>query len=132
MSRNRSWNILNWNIRGLNSPEKWLAIRQKIDESAAGILCLQETKRQNFDLSYIQNFCPQRFNKFEYLPSNDLKHMNNITAITGVLNEEAIFKKAHGLCAGINLTATLITNKRAMILTYLGKLNFNLVSWVNK
>ena len=65
----REWTILNWNIRGLNSPDKWLAIRQKIEESAAGILCVQETKRQTFDLAYIQNFFPQRFNKFEYLPS---------------------------------------------------------------
>ena len=69
MSLNSSWNFLNLIIRGLNSPEKWLAIRQKIEESVAGILCLQETKRQNFDLAYIKNFCPQRFNKFEYLPS---------------------------------------------------------------
>ena len=68
-STNRSWNILNWNIRGMNSQDKWLALRQKIDESDCNILCLQETKRQNLDLAYIQKICPQRFNKFKYLPS---------------------------------------------------------------
>ena len=69
MNNNRSWNILNWNVRGINSSDKWLAIRSKIEESAAGIVCIQETKRENFDLAYIHKFCPQRFSKFEFLPS---------------------------------------------------------------
>ena len=66
---NRSWNILNWNIRGINSKDKWLALRQKIDESDCNILCLQETKRESFDTAYIKNFCPNRINKFAFLPS---------------------------------------------------------------
>ena len=69
MNNTRSWNILNWNIRGINAQDKWLAIRQKVEESAAGVVCVQETKRDKFDLAYIHNFCPQRFNKFEFLPS---------------------------------------------------------------
>lgn len=64
MSNNRTWNI-----RGLNAKAKWLALKQKIEESACSIVCLQETKRESFDLAYIRNFCPTRFNKFEYLPS---------------------------------------------------------------
>ena len=63
-NNNRNWNILNWNIRGMNSEDKWLALRQKIDESDCNILCLQETKRENFDAAYIKNFCPNRINKF--------------------------------------------------------------------
>ena len=31
MSRN--WNILNWNVRGINSQTRWDDIRAKIDES---------------------------------------------------------------------------------------------------
>lgn len=65
MNNSRSWSILNWNIRGLNAENKWLALKQKIEESADGIVCLQETKREVFDLTYINNFCPHRFNKFE-------------------------------------------------------------------
>ena len=57
-STNRSWNILNWNIRGMNSQDKLLALRQKIDESDCNILCLQETKRENFDAAYIKKFVP--------------------------------------------------------------------------
>ena len=51
---NRSWNILNWNIRGINSEDKWLALRQKIDESDCNILSLQETKREIFDAAYLK------------------------------------------------------------------------------
>jgi exonuclease III len=45
-----AWNILCWNIRGMNDKDKWDAIRNKIDESNANIFCLQETKRETFDL----------------------------------------------------------------------------------
>jgi hypothetical protein len=40
---NRSWNILCWNVRGLNDKDKWGPIRNKIDESEANIFCIQET-----------------------------------------------------------------------------------------
>ena len=75
---------MNWNVRGLNAPEKWLAIRQKVEESAASILCLQETKRENFYLAYVHNFFPQRFNKFEFLPSIGASE-GNLTAWNGAL-----------------------------------------------
>jgi exonuclease III len=65
----RSWNILDWNIRGINSQEIWDDIREKIHESNCNIICLQETKREQFDLSYLKNFCPRRFNQFANTPS---------------------------------------------------------------
>ena len=40
MNNNRSWNILNWNIRGINSKDKWNAIKQKIEESACVVVCI--------------------------------------------------------------------------------------------
>lgn len=51
---NRNWNILNWNIRGLNADEKQRAVRAKIDESGSAIYCLQETKMQSIDHSKIR------------------------------------------------------------------------------
>ena len=60
---------MNWNTRGINSENKWLALGNKIDECGCDIICLQETKRENFELGYIRKFCPKKFNKFEYLPS---------------------------------------------------------------
>jgi hypothetical protein len=54
MSDKRLWKILNWNIRGINAEEKWLALANKIEESGCDIICLQETKRQTFDMDYIK------------------------------------------------------------------------------
>ena len=66
---NRNWNILNWNIRGINDPNKWLALKNKIVECNADIICIQETKRELFDARYLKNFYPRRINQFEFLPS---------------------------------------------------------------
>lgn len=65
----RSWAILCWNIRGINSDEKWDAIRSKVMESKCDIICLQETKREFFDSQYIRKFCPPFFDAFDFLPS---------------------------------------------------------------
>jgi exonuclease III len=43
---NRNWNILCWNIRGLNAVEKYDVVRNKIEESGCSVICLQETKLQ--------------------------------------------------------------------------------------
>jgi len=40
MNNNRNTNILVWNIRGINSSEKWDALRVKISESSCQIVCL--------------------------------------------------------------------------------------------
>lgn len=65
----RPWNILCWNVRGLNDKEKWDHLRNKIQESNAHIIFLQETKRETFDLRFIRNFAPKRFDKFDFCPS---------------------------------------------------------------
>lgn len=63
-SQARNWNILCWNIRGINSPHKWRSLREKIEESMCAVICIQETKREIFDHSYLKNFCPKRYDKF--------------------------------------------------------------------
>jgi len=64
-----AWNILCWNVRGLNDREKWEPIRNKIDESNANIFCLQETNNNDFDLRFIRKLAPKKFDKFDYCPS---------------------------------------------------------------
>lgn len=66
---NRSWNVLTWNVRGINSNWKWDAVKDKISQSSCDIVCLQETKKETFDLAFLKNICPANFNCFEYLPS---------------------------------------------------------------
>lgn len=66
----RKWNILCWNVRGVNSDKKWNALRDKIIDSSCDVICLQETKRASFDNAFVRNFCPPSFDMFEVLPSN--------------------------------------------------------------
>ena len=61
--------ILFWNITGINSQDKWDAIRDKITESACQVVCLQETKREHFDSFYIKKFCPRNLDNFAFSPS---------------------------------------------------------------
>jgi exonuclease III len=68
MNSTKNWKIMYWNIRGVNSDKKWDALSNKIEESGCDIVCLQETKREHFDLKYIKNFCPKKLNKFVFLP----------------------------------------------------------------
>jgi exonuclease III len=44
-------------------------LRAKIEESSASIICLQETKRELFDLDYLKKFCHRNLDKFEFTPS---------------------------------------------------------------
>jgi exonuclease III len=49
MDSNILLKILNWNLRGINSEKKWLALASKIAESNCDIVCVQETKRELFN-----------------------------------------------------------------------------------
>lgn len=65
----RDWKVLCWNMHGLNSEARQLAVKQKIDESGCSIICLQETKCMHIDQRFLRKFCPRRFNNFVYMPS---------------------------------------------------------------
>jgi exonuclease III len=65
----KCWNVLSWNVRGVNASWKWNAVRDKVVEAGCDILCFQETKRDNFDLQFLRNVCPTSFDSFEFLPS---------------------------------------------------------------
>lgn len=43
--------------------------REKIDESGCAVVCLQETKRDHFDASFIRKFAPKRLDQFDFVPS---------------------------------------------------------------
>src|SRR4051812_6062075 len=69
MRNNKSWNVLCWNIRWKNSNDKHLDVHNVIESSGCSIFCLQETKHESFDLSYITRLCPKKFDMFAYVPS---------------------------------------------------------------
>jgi hypothetical protein len=63
------WVVLDWNVRGLNDKDKRLVVHNKIEESNCAVICLQETKCESFDHSFIRSFCPKRFDRFAFSPS---------------------------------------------------------------
>ena len=69
MNSLRKWFVLCWNVRGLNSKAKQLALSNAIKLSGCAIICLQETKMESIDMSVIKSCCPQRFDDFAYVPS---------------------------------------------------------------
>lgn len=66
---NRNWVVLCWNVRGVNSDKKWNAIRDRIVDCACDVICLQETKKEHFDHTFLRNICPPSFDNFEFIPS---------------------------------------------------------------
>lgn len=46
----KKWNVLTWNVRGINAQWKWDAVRDKISQSVCDIICLLETKKDAFHL----------------------------------------------------------------------------------
>jgi hypothetical protein len=65
----RSLKILSHNIRGINSNIKWNSLRNNIMYTNCDIICIQETKKESFDDSYIRRFCNRSFDKFAFGPS---------------------------------------------------------------
>jgi exonuclease III len=61
----RKWRVSCWNVRGLNSESRQREVRSKIYECDSDIICLQETKCENFDWPLIRTFCPN----FYFSPS---------------------------------------------------------------
>jgi hypothetical protein len=70
MDYSQIWNILCWNVRGLNDPDKWDLIRNKIEESACSLFCFQETKKEEIDAMFLHKFAPRRFDCFDFCPSD--------------------------------------------------------------
>jgi exonuclease III len=64
----RKWRVSCWNVRGLNSESRQREVRSKIYESDSDIICLQETKCENFDWRLIRTFFP-KFDNFVFSPS---------------------------------------------------------------
>ena len=69
MSLLKQWLVLCWNMRWLNSKEKQLALANAIELSGCAIICLQETKMESIDISFMKSCCPKRFDEFAFIPS---------------------------------------------------------------
>jgi exonuclease III len=114
MSHNRTWKFLNWNLRGINSKKKWLAVAGQIEESACDIICLQETKREQFDIDYIRKFYHKKFNKFEYLPligaSGGIIIMWNVSLFNGHIDFQNEFSISVKFSSNLSSNEWILTN----------------------
>jgi hypothetical protein len=54
-------------MRGINSQQKLTAIKSKILEMNCDIVYLQETKKENFDQSFIKKFYPSTFGNLYHI-----------------------------------------------------------------
>lgn len=116
MSSNNQWNMLCWNVRGINSDKKQLAIRNAIDVSGCSVVCFQETKRASFDASFIKLFCPKKFDKFEFVPSNG-NSGGLITAwMSSVFTGVSVFSETFAL--GVRLTSTQSNDSWTLVNVY--------------
>jgi exonuclease III len=64
----KKWFVLCWNIRGLNAKSKQLALMNAINNSGCSVICLQETKKEDFDLAFIKACCHTRFDEYVLSP----------------------------------------------------------------
>lgn len=62
--------MLNWNVRGLNNPNRRDVVRDMVTSTRATIVCLQETKLQCFDDRLIAQTLGYQFTgNYSYLPA---------------------------------------------------------------
>lgn len=100
----KKWNVLSWNIRGLNSDKKWNGIRDRVSENNCDVICLQETKCSTFDLSFIHQFCNNSFDSFEFLPSIGASGGSLIVWKSSIFHGSLIFQNEYASSILLNST----------------------------
>jgi hypothetical protein len=65
----KNYNIMVWNVRGLNNPSRRTAVCVAVGQAAASVVCASESKLETI-LRYVvsESFGP-RFDGFAYLPA---------------------------------------------------------------
>ena len=100
-----NWNVLCWNIRGLNSDDKQLALNNAVRSSGCSVICLQETKKTTFDLAFIKSCCRRQFDKFSFVPSQGASGGLVTIWKSSVFSGDVIFSSEFALV--ITFTSTL-------------------------
>lgn len=94
----RIWNVLCWNVRGLNAVRKWDSVKNKIAGAGCDIICLQETKKEHLDQVFLRKILPISFDDFLFVPS--------VGASGGLLVawKSQLFSGSQKLVSGFSLT----------------------------
>jgi hypothetical protein len=81
-------------------------IRNKIEESSASIICFQETKRGVFDLAFIKNFAPRRFDRFAFIPSEDVSGGLLVLWASNLFEGQVLLEESFGLVMNFKSTVS--------------------------
>ncbi|CAM0874536.1 unnamed protein product [Alopecurus aequalis] len=65
-----NFNVLIWNVRGLNNPARRVVVLGVIQPFSVVFVCLQESKLQFVDLSIVRECCGPEFTEFVYAPAD--------------------------------------------------------------
>lgn len=80
-------------------------MRDKIVESGSEIICLQETKKEDFDIGFIKNFCPPVFDSFQYLPSQGASRGILVIWKSSMFSGQLVFSNDYAI--SVELTSKL-------------------------
>jgi hypothetical protein len=61
--------IISWNVRGLNSAARCLAVHETLADNPYQIACLQETKLHSIDLGLASFLGAHRLNNYTFKPA---------------------------------------------------------------
>ena len=67
------FDTLCWNVRGLNSAKRCLAVHEMIASTSCHIACLQETKLQSLDSTLARFLGAYKLNQFTFKPAQGTK-----------------------------------------------------------
>lgn len=116
MAHNKFWNVLCWNIRGMNSNEKCIALKNAIHVSGCAVICLQETKLSSCNMSFIHSICPKCFHQFLFDPSD--RASGGILTVwnSSVFSGSLLF--SHEFAFGISFTSTQMGTEWTLVNIY--------------
>jgi endonuclease/exonuclease/phosphatase family metal-dependent hydrolase len=123
--------VLSWNICGLNSADKWIHMFAKIEESGASIVCLQESKKEDFDMNFIKSIAPRRLDKYAFVPSEGASGGLLIIWASNLFTGQVLLSECFGLA--MQFQSTLSTDTFNVVNIYgpcEGILRENFIAWL--
>jgi mannosylglycoprotein endo-beta-mannosidase len=126
-----TWCVLNWNIRGLNAVDKWPHVYSKIEECAASIVCLQETKKSEIDMNFIKNIAPRRLDQFAFVPADGASGGLLVIWASNTFSAQVLLQECFGLV--INFKSKLSSDTFTLVNVYgpcEGIARENFIAWL--
>jgi exonuclease III len=112
---NHNVDIISWNVRGLNSPHRCLAVHETLADNPCQIACLQETKLQLIDPGLASFLVTSRLNNFAYKPAVGTKGGILLLWSDATLELADICIGRYSITANVTLCHTMTTFKLTVV-----------------